>query len=281
MTTQGKHSRPTDEGSVPTTAAQPSRSQAAEKRRRKRRLSNILLVIGVALLIGAAVGFGFMYWEYKDGADRYDKVYDISGVKQAQVEAIAQGEEFVLDVDWDALREVNSDVVGWISIPGIDPINYPVVQGPDNEVYLNKSYDGDPGKYGSIFMDSDCAADLSDVHTVIYGHHLRNGEMFAQLANYTDQGFFDEHRTVIYATPEKTHVLKVIGAYASPATDDMRTVAFSTWDEYYTYVQGQLDRSAVSCDVPNTDVEHLYSLITCSYNTNDERTVVLCYEPAQ
>lgn len=279
----GAHSMPQSKGPASGHGAAPNKPQQKKnkKRRRKssRRISNILLIFGVILLALGVMGLGKVWFEYKDGADRYKVVYTESGITEKGLKAAEDGAE--LEVDWEALRAINPDVVGWVWFPGIEPsINYPVVQTDNNDYYLTQSYDGDPGKYGSIFMDCDSLADLSDYHTIIYGHHLRNGEMFAQLANYTDEGFFNDHQQVIYATPEKTHHLQIIGAYALTADDNMRQTIFSSPSDYYAYVQDQLDKSAVTPTVDATEVRHLYSFVTCSYSSRDERTVVLAYEPS-
>ena len=277
----GAHSAPSTASHAATPEPAPKKPRKSTKKSRRkssRRLSNILLVLGIILLVAGGLGLGKIWLDYKDGSDRYKVVFDESGITEQGLKSAEDGGE--LDVDWEALQAINPDVVGWVWFPGIEPsINYPVVQTTDNEHYLTQSYDGDPGKYGSIFMDCDSVANLTDYHTVIYGHHLRNGEMFAQLANYTDEGFFNDHLQVIYATPTKTHHLQVIGAYAQRANEDMRRMTFATPSDFIAYVQEQLDKSAVPATVGAAEVGHLYSFITCSYSTNDERTVVLAYEP--
>lgn len=291
----GRHSAPDAQapqsGRRPGASAQPAShdagadvsaeavTQRAHRRRKNRRVSNILLVIGIALLVLAGLGFGYIWYQYHEGKTHYATIQETSGVTEGAVRQVASSSDAsdTLDVNWDALRAINSDLVGWIAIPDT-VVNYPVVQTTDNSRYLTEAFDSSSGIYGAVFMDCDSKADLSDFHTVIYGHHLRNGQMFACLANYTDQSYFDEHPTVIYATPQATHRLTVIGAYAEQANDDMRTTTFSSAQSRTAYVQEQLGKCSAKADVQPSQVTHLYSLITCSYNTNDERTVVLCYE---
>ena len=76
------------------------------------------------------------------------------------------------EVDFDALKEKNEEIIAWIYIPDTN-INYPVVQGEDNRKYLNVMPDGTPHFSGSIFMDYRCEADFSDPHTILYGHNHR------------------------------------------------------------------------------------------------------------
>lgn len=81
-------------------------------------------------------------------------------------------------VDLAALREVNPEVVGWIEIPD-GGISYPLMQGANNQWYLKHTWVGDYSSVGSVFMDCRSHADLSDFHTILYGHRLRSGAMFA------------------------------------------------------------------------------------------------------
>ena len=86
----------------------------------------------------------------------------------------------------ESLQAVNSDVLGWIRIPDT-ALSYPLVQGMDNDWYLNHAWNGQWTSVGSIFVDYRCSANLADFHTIVYGHRMRNGYMFASLKYYDDQ----------------------------------------------------------------------------------------------
>ena len=99
------------------------------------------------------------------------------------------------DGDITALqKELSEDCVGWITLDDTS-IDYPVMQGVDNYVYLNKDPYGDYSLAGSIFLDSRNASDLSDDYSVVYGHHMSGGFMFGSLDEFEDSGYFAEHTT--------------------------------------------------------------------------------------
>lgn len=114
---------------------------------------------------------------------------------QEAPEAPLSAEETLAQIDLQALREVNPDVVGWIALPGTE-ISYPVVQGTDNDYYLAHTWDGENSSCGAIFLDCGASADFSGFHTLVYGHRMRNGTMFTALKDYRSAEFLREHPSV-------------------------------------------------------------------------------------
>ena len=117
-------------------------------------------------------------------------------------------------IDWDALAEQNEDIYAWIYVPGTD-VDYPVLQkvGQD-DYYLEHNLDGSSGYPGCIYSQASYNhPDFADNHTVLYGHDMKNGSMFATLHRYEDEDFFRENRYFILYTPEETHVYEIFGAY--------------------------------------------------------------------
>ena len=95
-------------------------------------------------------------------------------------------------IDLAALQAVNADVLGWLSIPDT-AISYPLVQGADNDYYLAHTWNRSSSAVGAIFMDARCASDRSGFNTVIYGHRMNNGSMFASLKYYNDPSYRQAH----------------------------------------------------------------------------------------
>ena len=91
-------------------------------------------------------------------------------------------------VDFESLRESGPDIIGWLNLPDT-VINYPVTQTDDNEYYLHHLYDGTYNKVGCLFADYENKADFSDRNTIIYGHNMRDGSMFAVLNEYDEQSY--------------------------------------------------------------------------------------------
>ena len=90
------------------------------------------------------------------------------------------GQEKDSSIDFGKLKEINSDVVGWIKINETN-IDYPIVQKNDNDYYLNKNFYNKNDRTGAIFLDYKNKSDFTDVNTVIYGHNIKRGTMFADL----------------------------------------------------------------------------------------------------
>lgn len=122
-------------------------------------------------------------------------------------------------VDFEALRNINPDVIGWIYIEGTD-INYPIVQGKENNDYLRRMFDGTPNHAGSIFLDSRCSAALTDAHSIIYGHHMKNTTMFSELEQYKQQAFYDTHTWGWLITPEAHYKLQFFAGYVAETDAD-------------------------------------------------------------
>lgn len=104
----------------------------------------------------------------------------------------------LLAVDLEALRAVNGDVVGWIAIPGTQ-LSYPLVQGEDNQFYLSHNWKREASSGGSVFLESTNSRDLSNFHTIIYAHRMRDNSMFGTLKYYSDMSFLQEHPSVYLA----------------------------------------------------------------------------------
>ena len=94
--------------------------------------------------------------------------------------------------DFSQLREINKDVVGWISVGGTS-IDYPILQGEDNLSYITTDVYGRYSVAGSIFLDTRCSADFSDRYSLVYGHHMANGSMFGDLDRFKSRDFFYEN----------------------------------------------------------------------------------------
>lgn len=177
-------------------------------------------------------------------------------------------------VDFTSLRALNSDVVGWIYGPGTK-INYPVVQGTDNAFYLTHMFDGKENKCGSIFMDSLNNMDFSNTNSILHGHHMKNGSMFASLAGYESQAYYDSHPVLWLVTSDKSYQVEIFTGFVTDVESDVWQIEFATKEEYKNWLDDMKERGMFKCDViPGTE-DRILTLATCSYRYDDARFVVM------
>lgn len=180
-------------------------------------------------------------------------------------------------IDFAALREINSDVCAWITVPGTE-IDYPVVYAPKGEgYYLDHSFEGESSRHGAIFMDDYNLMDFSDPVTFIYGHNMKDGSMFAGLHSFEDAMFFDAHTAIHIYTPEHMFVYEIIAAYK---TGDENIIALHDFTdpevlkEYQEEMFAVRDMNANYRDTNLTVDDRLLVLATCVSGDDDARYLV-------
>ena len=118
-------------------------------------------------------------------------------------------------IDFTTLKERNQDVIGWINIP-ITKVDYPILQANESlpeSYYLNHNIDKDYEFAGSIYIQRLNNADFSDPNTIIYGHNMKNGSMFASVHKFKDKTFFDENKYIYIYTPGHILTYEIFSAY--------------------------------------------------------------------
>ena len=181
-------------------------------------------------------------------------------------------------VDWEGLWEVNEDVYAWITIPGT-VIDYPILQhATDNTYYLNYNIDGSYGYPGCIYTENMNAKDFTDNNTVIYGHNMKNGSMFAGLHQYEERSFFEEHPQVLIYTPEITYEYTIFAAYIYDDRHLLYSFDFANEDVYASYLDTVLNMRDLSAnirdDIAVTREDSIITLVTCMSNQPDKRLLV-------
>ena len=172
-----------------------------------------------------------------------------------------------LNVDFDLLIGQNPDTVGWVYIEGTH-INYPVLQGEDNRHYVSTLFDGSVNQAGSIFMDYRNAGDYSDANTVIYGHNMKNGKMFAVLKKFGNQGFYDAHPEFYIMTPEGNRRYEIISAFQTDALSNIYDRNFVSREAKEKWLNKVLRSSAILSPFTATADDSFVTLSTCVSGDN-------------
>jgi len=178
-----------------------------------------------------------------------------------------------IQVDFDVLAEESKDIVGWIYSEDT-PINYPIVQGKDNQYYLRRMANGKYNYNGSIFMDFRNDPTLEDRNTLIYGHNLINDAMFAPLLRYRKQAYYDSHPSMWIITPEKSFRLDVVAGFVVDSDGDSYTL-FDSREELQKYLTKAVKRSGFQSNVDVENVEQIVTLSTCTNVKETDRYVIV------
>ena len=179
--------------------------------------------------------------EYRAAEREYQ---EIRAVARPSMDA---ADEESQDMDWVALRMLNPDIVGWILVDGTY-IDYPIVRGQDNDWYLHHTASGDRNSSGAIFMDHRNDTGFFDSHTLVFGHNMQNGTMFAGLHGFTGDSFriYTHNGILEYEVFSRRTVAADDVLYILPPLEDAegRIVTLSTCvfrrDDLRFVVQGRL-----------------------------------------
>jgi sortase B len=180
------------------------------------------------------------------------------------------------DIDWAYWSSVNSDLVGWIYIPDTH-VDYPIVQAQESDpefylthdIYKNWNYCGCP------YLDAaDAPNGLNSLNCVIFGHNLGwNQLMFGDFEYYPDPSFAENHRTIYIYTPSDTKVLTVAAASIIDGSSNTKRTAFSNPLDLNKWFVVQFNSANMSLDPTAPTTTNLFTFCTCSYGSNNERTI--------
>ena len=228
----------------------------------KRMINNILLIICIFIFCISTWKLYGYYRSYKKAKDTYSKIAK-ENVK------ISKNER---KIDFKKLKSQNQDIAGWIYIRGTT-IDYPIVQGKDNEEYLHQDFNKKKSSSGTIFLDNNCKKDFTSDNNIIYGHHMKNGTMFAQLLKFREKSFLKKHNEIMIFTPDRTIHLKVISAYAQKAQNKI-PVTFANDKQKKAYIKKIESMSEQTIKTFRINDSHIYTFVTCSYEGEDNSTYV-------
>lgn len=239
-----------------------------ENQQKKQKKSGVFYGVIIAALI-TVIGFsawqiGKILWEYHVGTSAYEEVQRLAGGGAQESEG---------KIDFDALKKKNKDVKAWL-YSADTPINYPVVQGEDNQYYLYRMFNGEYNGKGSLFIDYRCENPFRDFNTVIYGHRMKDGSMFHDLIEYRDADYYQKHKTMELTTPEREYELQIFAVVTISADSDLYRFSFSSNSEKQTYLDQVTAASEVDMGVPVSPEDRIVMMSTCTYEYDDARLVV-------
>ena len=181
-------------------------------------------------------------------------------------------------MDLPALQAEYPDIKGWISIPGTC-VDYPVLQSSadDPEYYLRRTYKGEWRTAGSIFFQWDCSAESQN--TVVYGHNMNDGTMFAVLQKMTDEAFRNEHSKILLQTSNGLREYQIAAVLKTDITKfRFNRTEFADHADFLSFQKELFAQSLYESQTIHGEDCRLLTLVTCSYEWENARTVVIAAE---
>ena len=177
------------------------------------------------------------------------------------------------EIDFGVLKSVNKDAAAWLYCPDT-VIDYPVMRADDYSYYLNHLPDGTVNGNGSLFIDYNCASDFSEPLTVVYGHHMKSGNMFGSLVGYKGQKYYEEHPFMYLYTEHGNYRIDVLYGCIIGA-GQWRARAFMCAENIDALLAYAAHNTTFESEAAYSEGDRLIAMSTCSYEFNDARYVVI------
>ncbi len=258
------------------------------KTRRKRSKGDVVrycvMFVALCVLVYSVFSLVTIFMEYKAGEKEYE---DLEKYAQGTAAPDTQQAPGYIDendplnpnfqianVDWAGLKEENSDICAWIQFETLGQINYPVVQGTDDDYYLKHTINHTENSAGSIFVEAQNNNAFTDMNTIIYGHNMKNGSMFGLLRYYKEASYYAGNEYFWIYTPQGNYRYKIFSCYEPMAVSE----TYSWWDgpcdEYTAYLSKIQSYSKYSTGVSVGPSDKIVTLSTCTSRGSDYRFVV-------
>ena len=274
------------------------RKRKKEENKKKKIINIIISIIALASLVTMCISIYNIYkWkvdndktkkQLDDIQEKIDVVEKQDNPEDENVEVIEQVEEIpksnpywdyiympLIDVDFNELKALNSDTVGWIKVEGTI-VNYPFVQSKDNNYYLRRSYDKTYNTGGWIFLDYRNNINNLGRNNIIYGHDRKDDSMFGSLSNvYTKSWQNNKNNHIIKISTEKENTMwQIFSIYHLPATSDYIRTSFSSDQDFQNFINLISNRTMYNFGTKATVNDKILTLSTCYGSSGKERTVI-------
>lgn len=265
------------------------------KKSKKSPVQLILIIICFCVFIGCAVYLGKYFLEINQTQSGVKNLKDLivsnmDTLNDKSTQTDESGEISYINVDgknvqakYAELYKQNHDFVGWITIEDT-LVDYPVMQSmQDNEFYIHRNFEQNYDGSGLPFLDNRCNYETPTSNLLIYGHNMKAGTMFSQIIKYSEQDFYEQHKTFHFDTIIENGEYEVVAAFYSQIYDKDDTSHFkyynffdaATEEEFNDYVRNIIDISCIETGIVPQYGDSLITLSTCAYNTENGRFAVV------
>ena len=246
-------------------------------KRHKKMWMILLICAGIAIAAWNIGAYFYRQWEIAAQAEKTREIAQVSVAPEPkETPAPSAAQEAVRQIDFAALLQKNSEITAWIEIPGTK-IDYAVVQGKDNVFYLDHDALLTENVEGAFFVDAANSPGVADRNTVLYGHRMNNGDMFAGLHDFENAAFFDQNRVLYLYLPDGTRTeYEIFAAYETGDEYILGQWDFADDNAWSAYLEqiGKEDKTANVRDAGVLTDDKILTLSTCVRGEDEKRYLV-------
>lgn len=221
---------------------------------------NLILIVAIIVFTISLIKVYTGVKEYYKNNKLYNNISNINPFKNND-----------LNIAYTKLKELNEDYVGWLYIPDTK-VNYPIVKGTDNSFYLNHNFLKEESKAGSIFIDCNIN-EFEDKNTIIYGHYMKDGSMFADLHKIYSE--LNDTYKIYIATKNETLEYEIFSVFKDSADINNYQTFWSTDDDYVQYLNTLINKSNINYNTSLNMNSSIITLSTCDFNYSNGRLLVI------
>lgn len=256
-----------------------------DQKKGKSRIRGIMILVLIAIMLVSGAMSVRSWLEDKRTREEYERLAELarqtteeSTVRTAEApeQTEPETEPYVSPINFEELKKENPDTIGWVRVPGTN-IDYPIVQGEDNDFYLNHDFYGKENIAGAIYLDFESQEDFVGRNNILYGHNMKNGSMFKDVNRYKDKDYFKEHQYFSIYTPDREIKLKAVSCYYGEARPIVRKTKFKSQESFDAFVR-EMVKPCSYAEETAYPAKTIYSLVTCSYEIDDARTFLFAVE---
>ena len=248
-----------------------------------------IAAIAAAVFLASSIAFGAEYMKERQGMEDYEEMEQLVELPASQPESTPTlppeetAPEKPMDpyavslagLDLSKLQAENEDIIAWIFIPDTR-ISYPVVQGSNNDYYLNHTWKHNQSAIGSIFLECQNRPDFTEYNTIVYGHNLvTNPAMFTGLRQYEDPEFWKEHPSVYILNQEGIYRYNIFAAYNTGVRTIVYGLSITKDSIKEKVIQHAMENTVIDTGIVPEISQNILTLSTCTdTNAVDTRWVV-------
>lgn len=252
----------------------------SKKSRKKKKAGiwcTVIIIVAVAIIVFSLIKLIPILLDYKQADQTYDQLKNEYITESDFADTDEEWWAEAVQIDFDNLKQINPDVIGWIRFDNVDeiPINYPIMYSGDNDTYLRTDMYGEEHTAGSIFLEGANAPDFSDYYNIIYGHNMKNGSMFGTLKQYKrDEGLYDVNAFFTIYTENAAYRYQIFSFEDVPEDSEIYTVGYIPDERYQDFIDRMVSDSIKKTGIEPDKENKVVTLSTCSTSGEHYRFVV-------